>query len=165
MTLKAVAPRGLGSLPALPGNKPSFLLLNHSQWSLPGLLCAGQPVSPFPDGLTMWLSCPPAASGGCCKSVVKEERTVKSITTTVQMGACDQGRLWSQIVLLCYCVIVLSVFRSWLHHPLAGRQQEVTYSKPQSFSYKRRLLLEKLLVLLCVTTVVCLYKTMFLFIF
>ena len=107
MTLKAVAPRGLGSLPALPGNKPSFLLLNHSQWSLPGLLCAGQPVSPFPDGLTMWLSCPPAASGGCCKSVVKEERTVKSITTTVQMGACDQGRLWSQIVLLCYCVIVL----------------------------------------------------------
>ena len=97
MTLKAVAPRGLGSLPALPGNKPSFLLLNHSQWSLPGLLCAGQPVSPFPDGLTMWLSCPPAASGGCCKSVVKEERTVKSIATTVQMGACDQGRLWSQI--------------------------------------------------------------------
>ena len=46
MTLKTEVPRGLGSLLALPGHKPSFPLLDHSQWSLPGLLCAAHPVSP-----------------------------------------------------------------------------------------------------------------------
>ena len=89
MTLRAEAPWGLGSLLALPGHKPSFPLL--TTLSGPFLGCGAQHTRfswpPFPDGLTMWLSCPPAASGACCKSVVKEERTVKSIKTTVQIGA------------------------------------------------------------------------------
>ena len=77
---------------------PSICL---STLSGPFLGCCAQdtPFSwpPFPDGLTVWLSCPPAASRGCCNSVVKEERTVKSIKTAVRKRVCNQGRPWSQI--------------------------------------------------------------------